>query len=397
MFDEQGEAAAFVRPVDVSPRSTRAGRRGSPARVRGRRLHDGTWYELRPNESGVFYIHWSEQRRSKRESTGATEIAAASAYFDEWLRLLDAPGRGQVLTCADVWRRKYGDSERHRYLWKHLAPAFGSRRPADVTQDLVDAYVSRRRAAPATIRLEVVCLAAAWNAAVKARHLAATDVPAIEPPDDSPPRDRWLTDDEITRLMAAAQERDDGANARSVGATLRTEGQASEERPPAGRVAAYRLTRVERFLWLALDACARRTAVQELRWDNGQVDFDARVIHFNPPGRAQTSKRRASVPMSDRLYAVMVRAHEERVGPYVLDTPGEVYRAVVAAAKAAGLEGVHPHVLRHTGATHMARRGVSLWIIAQLLGNSIAQVENVYAKWQPDFGRAAVETIGGRK
>jgi integrase len=265
-----------------------------------------------------------------------------------------------------------------------------------VTQDLVDRYVARRKAAPATIRLEVVCLAAAWNAAVKARHLTVAEVPAIEPPDDSPPRDRWLTDDEIDALLGAAQERDDAFYA----ATSTAGGPHDKERRSVQRQGSdsgsIRLSRVERFLWIALDACARRTAIQELRWDNGQVDFDARVIHFNPPGRVQTSKRRASVPMSDRLLAVMRRAHEERVSPYVLDTPSLINRPLAKVVKAAGLEGVHPHVLRHTGATHMARRGVPLWIIAQLLGNSIAQVESVYAKWQPDFGREAVEAIGGR-
>jgi integrase len=365
MFDEQDQAAAALGTPALPRRQARADRRGGPARLHSRRFHAGVWYDLRRAENGVFYIHWSEQRRSRRESTRETEVALASAYFDEWLTLLDAPGRGQVLTCADLWRRKYGDSERHHFLWKHLAPAFGGLTPAAVTQDLVDRYVARRRAAPATIRLEVVCLAAAWNAAVKARRLTAADVPAIEPPDDSPPRDRWLTDDEIDSLLAAAH----------------TPG---------------RISRVERFCWLALDACARRTAIQELRWDTGQIDLDARVLHFNPPGRVQTSKRRASVPMSDRLYGVLRQAYEERVGPYVLDTPSLINRPLAVVVRAAGLEGVHPHVLRHTGATHMARRGVPLWIIAQLLGNSIAQVESVYAKWQPDFGREAVEAIGGR-
>src|SRR5690606_5327457 len=77
------------------------------------------------------------------------------------------------------------------------------------------------------------------------------------------------------------------------------------------------------------------------------------------------------------------------------DSPSAIYTTLKAAAERAGLDGVHPHVLRHTAATHMARRAVPLWVIANLLGNSLAQVEKVYAKWQPDFGRQAVETIGG--
>ncbi|HRP25387.1 site-specific integrase [Thauera sp.] len=365
MFDEQDKAAPALRPAALPARPSRAGRGGGAARVRGRRFHAGVWYELRPAENGVFYIHWSEGRRSRRESTREKAIAPATAYFDEWLTLLDAPGRGQVLTCADLWQRKYGTSERHGYLWRHLEPTFGPLRPADVTQDTIDRYVAGRDAAPATIRLEVVCLVAAWNAAVKERHLTSDDVPAITPPEDSPPRDRWLNDAEIDRLLAAAE-------------------------------GPGRMGRAERFVYLALDTGARRTAIQELRWDTGQVDFATGAIDFLPPGRKQMSnKRRAAVPMSDRLRAVLLRAYEERVGPYVLDSPANVNTALTTLARNAGLARVTPHVLRHTAATHMARRGVPLWIVAKLLGDSLATVEAVYAKWQPDFGREAVETIGG--
>ena len=369
MFDKQSEAAAPVRPATLRKGAAGAGGRGGSAGLRGRairRVHNGVWYELRPAANGTFYIHWSEQRRSRRESTREKEVSAASAYFDEWLKLLDAPRRGEVLTIADLWQRRFADSPRHRGMWGHLEPVFGHLTPGDVSQELVDDYVTRRSrvARPGTIRLEVLNLAAVWKAAVKARILSFADVPQITLPPDSPPRDRWLRDDEIDRLLTAAK-------------------------------GGERLTRVERFCWIALDACARRAAIETLRWDNGQVDFEMRLVHFNPPGRAQTSKHRASVPMSDRLHAVLLRAYEERSGPWVLDTPGAIYEPLVRVAKLAGLEGVHPHVLRHTAATHMARRGVSLWVIANLLGNSLAQVEKVYAKWAPGFGREAVETIGG--
>lgn len=280
----------------------------------------------------------------------------------------------RTLTCADLWAAKYDGLERYRWSWANLAPTFGRLEPRDVTQALARDYVAARgagrphgrRGRPSTIRLELSCLIASWNAAVERRQLDVADVPAIRIPAASPPRDRWLTDTEIDALLAAAAEQG-------------------------------RLSRVERFCWIALDACARRTAIQELRWDTGQVDIEQRVLHLNPPGRRQTTKRRASVPISDRLLDVLRRAHDERVGPYVLDTPTNINGPLAAVASRAGLGGVHPHVLRHTAATHMARRGIPLWIIAQLLGNTLAQVESVYAKWQPDFGRDAVEAIGGRR
>ncbi len=38
----------------------------------------------------------------------------------------------------------------------------------------------------------------------------------------------------------------------------------------------------------------------------------------------------------------------------------------------------------------MARRGVPLWIIAKVLGNTVATVEKTYAKHAPEDLRAAV-------
>jgi integrase len=72
-----------------------------------------------------------------------------------------------------------------------------------------------------------------------------------------------------------------------------------------------------------------------------------------------------------------------------------VWRIVRDIATAAGVSGVSPHVLRHTAATHMARRGVPLWTIAKVLANTLAMVERVYAKHSPDDLRVAVGMISG--
>jgi integrase len=156
-----------------------------------------------------------------------------------------------------------------------------------------------------------------------------------------------LTDAEIDRLLAAAVTPD-------------------------------RMSRVERFCWIALDACARRAAIEHLRWDTGQVDFEARLLHFNPPGREQTSKRRASVPMSGRLLSVMQRAYEERTGPWVLDSCGSVYTSLRRVAERAGVEGVHPHVLRHTAAMELLGHGVDRAVIALWLGHESVETTQMY-------------------
>lgn len=335
-----------------------------------RREQDGIWYELRPAANGVFYVHWSENRRSKRQSTGAREVAAASAFLDEWLRLARSRSAApDTLTCADLWDAKYGlGSERNRFAWKNLEVAFGNLRPIEVTQEKQDAYaadrtagrIGRSCASAATIRLELSLLRATWNHGVRRRKIATTDLPVLDAlPEGSPPRERWLRDEEVTRLFLAARGR------------------------------------VRLFLWLALETGARRTAILELRWE--QVDWETGVIHYLPAGEAQTSKRRASVPISAALRPVLLDAYETRTTPYVLGTPAPVSKALHATAERAGLSGVTPHVLRHTAATRMARAGVPLWLIAKVLGNTVEQVEKVYAKHSPEMLVSAVEAISGRR
>lgn len=339
-----------------------------------KRYVDGRQYICRPynpkrpkrsRDGDTFYVFWSRNGRSERKSTGAKSVGEAQAFLDEWLR----PGAAQPAdwTCEDLFRLKYPELENGRAdaAWKHLGPVYGALEPSAVTRDTETGYVAARcraGAARATVRAEIAMLRASWNAAVRERRLPSDALPVLGPlPPNSPPRDRWLREDEIERVLTAAK-----ADSR----------------------------RAYLFCAIALDACARRTAIQDLRWD--QVDWGVGVIHFLPDGAAQTRKRRPSVAMSKRLRSILEDAYATRGSdPYVIGAGGRVNPALARVGAAAGVEGLTPHVFRHTAATWMARRGVDLWVVAKVLGNTMEQVEKVYAKWQPGAGRAAVDSIAG--
>jgi integrase len=357
---------------------------------------------LKPSENGTFYAHWSEDRRSKRRSMGTKSRAEAEERFARWLLLGGHKGdqiteeAQKLLTTAELWKiydekhvqKEVASPSSIEHNWKRLEPHFGHLTPAEIEQDVIDDYEDKRAegelgrpAVSGTIRKELVSLRAcfSWHADPKRgkrKLLDKRDIPDFTLPDESAPRDRWLRTEEIAKVMAAAKALHPGAN---------------------------RMSRGERFLWLALETAARKQAIVELTWD--RVDFEIGFIDFNVPGVRKTKKRRAVVPISKTLMPVLKQMHDERINEYVLDHQSHVWstvqviveRAGLAAPRAAGVKpkatGISPHTFRHTAATHMARRGVPLYDIAGILGNSLHMVEKVYAKHCPDRLRAAVNSI----
>jgi integrase len=353
-------------------------------------------YNLRQHDNGIFYIHWSDGRRSKRESTGQTEEVAAQIYLGEWLKgeAADKAGTTPVYLVSDLWdlyherhvEKNCVDVRASNTCWNNLKVHFGALTLPAVTQkdrdgvDKVEAYILLRQdgeigtceAAPGTIRGELARLKAAfnWCASPKQKIIGLADVPVFDLPPDSDARDRWLRGPEIQKLFDSATE-------------IRLAWREPE-----------RLSRVERFLWLALETASRLMAILELTWD--RVDFELNTINYNVPGRRKTKKRRVVVPISTALRPILLRAYEERESEYVCDNLSlSIWRGVKAVAKNAGVEDVSPHVLRHTAATHMLRRGVPIWQVAGILGNTVAMVEKTYGHHVPDAGASAVEMIYG--
>jgi integrase len=152
------------------------------------------------------------------------------------------------------------------------------------------------------------------------------------------------------------------------------------------------------FILLMLATAGRPSAIFDLRW--GQVDFRSRRIHLNPLGRVQTAKKRPTVPIDDKLLELLMIAYHARTCDYVIEYGGapitSIKRAFRDAAARAGFApgAVTPYTLRHTAATWMAQRGVSLWEIAGFLGHSDTRmVERTYAHHHPDFREKAKAAI----
>lgn len=151
--------------------------------------------------------------------------------------------------------------------------------------------------------------------------------PVIKLPPSGAPRERYLSEDELARLMAAAD---------------RT------------RTRAHTLLGLELFLRTGL----RPSAIVAVTWD--LVDFENRIIRFRDTEAFEdrSKKRRVNKPMDDDLYAIMQTAYAQRESedcPFVIQWNGKgvktLYPAMKRLFKRAGLGDLQVRDLRRSSAT----------------------------------------------
>ena len=308
---------------------------------------------------GRYVVSWWEGGKRRRYRLDAATQADAKREAIDLIRgKRDAPSGS---TVAELWEAYRAEKEGRRvatamkHEWKAVGPHFGHLRPDQVTTKTCREYVAIRRKAgkhDGTIWTELGHLRTVFTWAQKQRLIE--HAPPVERPQKPPPRDRWLTDAEVERLLDA---------------------------PMAHHI---RLA-----ILMMLSTAARVGAVLELRWD--RVDFERRQIDLRPVDIGPR-KGRAVVPMNDGLRAALCAAREAAMTDYVIEWAGASVKSIKtgfnAAVDAAGLVDVSPHVLRHTAAVRLASSGVPMAKISQYLGHSNTQItERVYARFAPDHLR----------
>lgn len=264
------------------------------------------------------------------------------------------------------------------FIVKALTPFWGEKTVAQVTKTNCQKYLALRKSKPAkhkgtlsdeTVRKELRILRAALNHDVREGRL--TVAPPVWLPEESARRERWLTREEVAKLIRAA----------------RKDKRCRKHLPW--------------FILIAYYTGMRKTAILELRWP--MVDLNQGLINWNPPGRKQTKKRRPIQPMNRRLRLIMrmLRRRGTDMG-YVLHIHQRRIRDIrkgfngaVTTAKLG--DEVTPHIMCHTSITHALQRGVPTWEAAGFYGRTEEMIREVYGHHCSGFMATARDALISRK
>lgn len=327
--------------------------------------------------NGVFYAHWYNEstRQTERISLRTADSAEAETRFAEFLlhgrELRQKREKGLTVSQAldDYYdehvKEKCAAPRRQEQAIRWLKEFFGEYQLSEVGVPLSREYVSARvngligggkrrkvkAVAPTTVRRELNVLVAAANHALWMKREGAAAVSVDAPPmktlghDDEAP---YYTEDELLEIFTLA------------------EGEMSY------------------FVQLLYYTGARRGSIENLT--RGQVNWATKRILLQQPGKTATKKRQPIVPIFKAMEQPL-RDLWETGGRTRLFKLGDFYTPYRSLCLAAGIDKkrAHPHVMRHTRATHLLQSGKSIYDVARLLGDSITTVERVYGHHSHDL------------
>lgn len=216
----------------------------------------------------------------------------------------------------------------------------------------------------ASVNLELSVLSSIFTLALELEAAATNPCRKVRKLRVDNKRDRYLSADEETALMAQLT------------------GRRKHLRP---------------IVELALGTGMRRGELLSLRWQH--VDFQRGVIHVK---QTKTNKDR-QIPMSHQVRELLLTHRKDRSAELVFTSRRkarkglgmvDVKKGFAAALADAGVVGFHFHDLRHTFATRLGDRGASAKTIAELLGHATTAMTDRYTHATDTAKRAAVECAG---
>jgi integrase len=239
----------------------------------------------------------------------------------------------------------------------------------EVTTDLLRTWklTLSERHTPGTVWRYMMHLQHVLDFAVEVEWLLVNPMQKIRKPSPGRGRMRFLSEEELPRVLAACR---------------------------ASRTPVLYLIVV-----IALSTGGRKNEIRQLQWPH--VDFAAGVLRFL---KTKTHVPRSVPLLGEARTLLEALAHQRRPEvPWVFPSPRKedaqplfIDYAWTEAVKKAGIAPCRFHDLRHTFASYMAMSGASLRDLAEVLGHQKLQHTMAYSHLLPSHTATMVERMGAQ-
>lgn len=366
----------------------------------------GLLLRVMPTGLRTYYVQVGRGQRVRIGEAGPFTLRQAVERANEILRDPEAATKKKAdgITLAKYIADHYEDHAaarlkngtksvaRVKAIWKALL----GKRMTDITAKEVDKLRNARilaGVAPATVNRDIAALSGVFSHWVEntagAKHPLA-GLEALDVADDETVR--YLTPDESKRLRQALADRDEAAS--------EARNNANEWRIERGYELLPEITgycdHITPMVLLSLNTGLRQGELFSLAWE--QVDMQMKTITV----LASHSKGNTTrvVPLNAEALAVLTTIKPEVASGLVFKSPvtdgrfNNVKKAWAEVTKAAKLETLRWHDLRHDFASQLVMRGAPLFTVQKLLGHANSRMTQRYAKLAPGALADAVNLLG---
>lgn len=249
--------------------------------------------------------------------------------------------------------------EREQCVYKPFAEFIGPKRIRQINQKLMIEYFRHRKEndglTDAGIGIEYRTLRAFFNFFAEHNHLAQSPMKGLKNPKVKDKPIRFLTVDEINRLLKVIENPDD---------------------------------RDLIMMYIHTGARCLELEKQEFTWDN--VNFQERKITLHGKG-----DKYRTLPMNDIVYEILFRRKtiEKKDVPFSFSYD-PLYKRIKKYYKLSGIESANVHTLRKTFGSLLVQQNVNIYIVSKLMGHSSVLVtEKHYASLLDENLRNGVQEL----
>lgn len=343
--------------------------------------------EVRPSGGKTYYLRYRDARRKQHQhrigdAAGISFDQARTAAQTVRARVIlgENPAEEKkalrAIPTLEDFARSYLDYVKgakrswdldESFLRNHVLPRWGKRHLDEVRQqDIINLQHGMRASgyAPATANRIVILTRYMWNLGKKWKVPGTETNPAsgIELFEENNKRERFLTAEEVQRLVACVRESDN--------------------------------PQLQYIVPLLLLLGCRKREQLDSQWSHFDLERRTWRIPLSKNGKAR------HVPLSADVLAIMAQVPRWDDCPYVVPNPKtkkpyvSFFYSWDTARKQAGLPEVRVHDLRHSTASFLVNSGRSLYEVQKILGHTQLKTTQRYAHLSQETLLEAVDSLG---